>query len=93
MEKHCLTYHGDETAIAHLALSKTEKEIIEIYKYFIFLTGLFRNSPLHATINNDLQQQLNQGNSIIEAVDEVMTDWVHEIIEIYQDVTMDVSEK
>jgi hypothetical protein len=93
MEKHCLTYHGDETAIAHLALTKTQKEIIEIYKYFIFLTGLFRNSPLHQTINSDLHQILNEGNPIMKAVEEVMVDWQHEIIEIYQDVTCDVSEK
>jgi hypothetical protein len=29
----------------------------------------------------------------MKAVEEVMVDWQHEIIEIYQDVTCDVSEK
>ncbi len=87
MERHCFTYHGDETAIIHLATDRSLQEIINIYKYFLYLTGLFNNSPLHETIYNEMMTAMRAGKNLTESVEEAMSQWQHEINEIYYDVT------
>ena len=83
LERHCLTYHSDETPIAYLATDRTAEEVIQIYKYFLFLSGLFHRSSLHQIMCHEMMGYIQQGQTLQEATENAVNDWKHEIGEIY----------
>ena len=82
---HCITYHGDEASISYLTQGRTLQELMETYEYFLTLCVIFSKSPLHHTFLNQTITYLHEGQPLNDAVNEAISDWGHEIHELYEE--------